>query len=108
MMALTQPFHMVCVASSDAPLEFAVSEAAPPPVKQFTFNVVVDKTLPAGEITAAGEEMKKLRGATQTRPMFKGQIVTVKFDAAAIGGPEAMDLLKAVKGVTSVEADGPL
>jgi len=107
-MALTQPFHMVCVANSDAPLEFAVSEAAPPPVKQFTFNVCVDNTLSKEEMTAAGEGMKRLRGATQTHSMFGGKIVTVKFDAAAIVGQEAMDLLKAIKGVTSVEADGPL
>jgi len=106
--ALTQPYHMVRVANSDAPLEFAVSEAAPPPVKEFTFNVCVDKTLDKEKMAAVGQEMTKLKGVTKTHSMFGGKIVTVKFDAAAVGGQEAAELLKAISSVTSVEADGPM
>jgi len=104
--ALTQPYHMVRIASSDAPLEFVVNEAAPPPVKEFTFNVCVDKALDKEKMAAVGDEMAKLTGVTRTHSMFGGKIVTVKFDAAAVGGQAAAELLKAIPGVTTVEADG--
>jgi len=106
--ALTQPYHMVRVANSDASLEFVVSEAAPPPVKEFTFNVLVDKALDKETMASVGEEITRQTGVTGTHSMFGGQIVTVKFDAAAAGGHEAAELLKAIPGVTTVEADGPM
>ena len=102
---ISEPFHIVNITSSDKPVRYVMTPAAPMEKPFPTFMLLFDSDSDVEGIMSNIEQHESVDSVTLLQAVGIGMVY---FDSDEILAEDAMDYLESIEGVRLVEADPPL